>query len=204
MKRKKTRSATVGTFGKLAALYKRMADAYSETASQAGLSCAGCEDNCCYSYFQHHTYIEWAYLWKGLHALPDEKRKYFIECATDVVAQYNTALANNERPHVMCPLNEDGLCGLYEHRLMICRMHGTKNVMVLPNGEHRYFQGCYKFRQQVEGLEDFQIPMLNRTPFYQELAQLEIKFAGSALQTAPRVNLTLAEMIVQGPPSFDV
>lgn len=202
MKKKNKRTTTVGTFGKLAKLYKNMADAYANTAAEAGLSCAGCKDNCCYSYFQHHTYIEWAYLWKGLNSLSEEKRNYFIQRAKDVVAQYDEALAKKERPHVMCPLNEDGLCGLYDYRLMICRMHGTKNLMILPNGEQRYFQGCYRFREKVEGMEDFLIPMLNRTPFYQELAQLEMKYAGAALKTAPRVNLTLAEMIVQGPPAL--
>jgi Fe-S-cluster containining protein len=201
-KKKSNRTASVGTFGKLAKLYKNMADSYSKTAEEAGLSCADCKDNCCYSYFQHHTYIEWAYLWKGLNALPDEKREYFIQRAQDVVAQYDEAIAKKERPHVMCPLNEEGLCGLYDHRLMICRMHGTKNLMILPNGEQRYFQGCYRFREQVEGMDEFMIPMLNRTPFYQELAQLEMKYAGTALQTAPRVNLTLAEMIVQGQPDL--
>ena len=81
-------------------------------------------------------------------------------------------------------------------------MHGTKNLMVLPNGEQRYFKGCYRFREQVKDMDEFLIPMLNRTPYYQELAQLEMKYAGSALKSAPRVNLTLAEMIVQGPPQL--
>lgn len=202
MKKRKSRVATVGTFGKLAKLYTNMSTAYADTASQAGLSCADCEDNCCYSYFQHHTYIEWAYLWKGLNALPDEKREYFIERAKDVVRQYNDALEKKERPHVMCPLNENGLCGLYDYRLMICRMHGTRNLMILPNGEQRYFKGCYRFREQVEGMDDFLIPVLNRTPYYKELAQLEMKYAGAALKDSPRVNLTLAEMIVQGPPQL--
>jgi hypothetical protein len=55
-------------FRKLAALYERMGRAYETSAQSIGLSCAGCPDNCCTSFFQHHTYVEWAYLWKGLAA----------------------------------------------------------------------------------------------------------------------------------------
>ena len=62
-------------YRKLAALYTRMADAYADAAGRIGLSCAGCADNCCHSYFQHHTYVEWAYLWQGLTRCPNSACK---------------------------------------------------------------------------------------------------------------------------------
>lgn len=57
-------------FRKLAALYAEMQDAYSAHAQAMGLTCDRCEDNCCTSYFQHHTRIEWAYLLRGLGGCP--------------------------------------------------------------------------------------------------------------------------------------
>ena len=65
---------TAQLFSKLADLYHRMHTAYGESASEAGLSCTDCTTNCCTSYFQHHTYIEWLYVWKGMRTLPPEKR----------------------------------------------------------------------------------------------------------------------------------
>ena len=53
---------------KIADLYRRMEEAYDKVAVSLNFSCAGCPDNCCDSFFQHHTYIEWAFLWEGLAA----------------------------------------------------------------------------------------------------------------------------------------
>ncbi len=65
-------------FRKLDALYERMASVYADTSAKIGLSCEGCEENCCTSYFQHHTYVEWTYLWQGLNKLPEDKRNEYI------------------------------------------------------------------------------------------------------------------------------
>ncbi len=200
--RRASRGKAPGVFTRLATLYDRMAKAYSETAAQAGLTCEGCRDNCCVSFFQHHTYIEWTYLWRGMRELPQETRTRFLSRAAEVVRGYQSALAMNVRPSIMCPLNDDGLCGLYQHRLMICRMHGTRNIMLLPNGERRVFSGCSRFVESVQPLAEDQIPVLDRTELYRELVQLEMEFVGPNLRVLPRVNLTLAEMLVQGPPSL--
>jgi hypothetical protein len=100
----------------------------------------------------------------------------------------------------MCPLNDNGLCQLYEYRLMICRMHGVPNSFVRPDGKRISFPGC--FRCQELGLDLEEVPVLERTRFYQELASLEIAFAGSKSKDLSKVNLTLAEMLVKGPPQF--
>ena len=64
-------------FRKLAAMYADMQDAYVRHAQALGLTCDNCPDNCCTSYFQHHTRIEWAYLLQGLSELPPERRAAF-------------------------------------------------------------------------------------------------------------------------------
>ena len=178
-----------------------MEDAYKERAQQAGLSCAGCETNCCTSFFQHHTHVEWTYLWRGLNELPDARRKNFVERAKGYVQETRAALAANTPPAAMCPLNEDGLCVLYSHRLMICRMHGTRNVLTLPDGRRQIFPGCARF-SALPCSEDDACPSLDRTPFYGELAALEMEFRQKAGRPLPRVDLTLAEMLVLGPPKI--
>ena len=53
-------------------LYRRMEEAYDKVAGELNFSCAGCPDNCCDSFFLHHTYIEWGYRWEGLLKVPEE------------------------------------------------------------------------------------------------------------------------------------
>ena len=195
---------TAQLFSKLADLYNRMHIAYGESASEAGLSCTGCTTNCCTSYFQHHTYIEWLYVWKGMRTLPPEKRLHLTSMARKAIRDINATLALGALPTVMCPLNQDGRCVLYPYRLMICRMHGTRNSFTLPNGEQRIFPGCARFTTlyppRTSHEEGQTIPTLDRTPFYQELATLEIALLRTTKKPLPRVNLTLAAMIAEGPP----
>lgn len=185
---------------KIAALYKRMGSAYSDAAEQVGLSCEGCDDNCCTSYFQHHTYVEWAYLWQGMNALPETQRREYLDRAEDYVTRAQAALSAGERPRILCPLNNDGLCGMYEHRLMICRMHGVPNVLVKPNGQRVQFAGCYRTQELTRDRSD--VFVLDRTPLYRDLALLEMEFLGSKIRQLPRVDLTLAEMLLSGPPEL--
>ncbi len=55
-----------------------MEETYNKIANKIGLTCEGCEDNCCVSYFQHHTHIEWAYLFKGLSSISEAKQKEIL------------------------------------------------------------------------------------------------------------------------------
>ena len=185
-------------FRKLAALYGRMGQAYAAAAQAIGLSCDGCPDNCCTSFFQHHTYVEWAYLWKGLEALPGDRRQDYEARAEAYVREAQDALSLGGRPRLMCPLNNQGLCGLYEHRLMICRLHGVPTVSVRPDGARQEFPGCFKAQELCAGRTD--VAVLDRTALYRDLARLEMEFLGSRLRQLPRVDLTLAEMIVRGKP----
>jgi hypothetical protein len=187
-------------FENLAQLYQRMEAAYNLAAEKLGLSCEGCPDNCCASYFQHHTCIEWAYLWEGIKACPEERRQGFTDRARDYVKESQLCLAQGKTPGMMCPLNEKGLCQLYEHRLMICRMHGVPNRFVRPDGKIMRFPGCARCQGLYASLDE--VPLLDRTPFYRDLASLEMAILKAAGTPMPKVRLTLAEMLVEGPPNL--
>lgn len=191
-----------GVFSRLKDLYARMEAAYRESAAAAGLSCAGCADNCCVTHFQHHTHVEWAYLWKGMMALPAEQRERYLARARANAEEARRLTARGLRPRLMCPVNDDGLCGLYGHRLMICRMHGAANRLVRADGESMLFPGCGRYaelatRADAEGRV---LPVLDRTPFYRELAALEVDYLKRKKAGAAKVDLTLAEMLAYGPP----
>jgi hypothetical protein len=171
---------------------------YDDLASRIGLSCAQCADNCCVSYFQHHTYIEWAYLWKGLNTLDPDQKQVILERAGTNVNQSREIVSQGGRPRLMCPLNEEGLCILYSYRLMICRLHGVPNQVRMPNGQVKRFPGCHVCQELTAHMT--RVPVLDRTPLYIELAQLERDFLGSQRNNLPKVDMTLSEMLVQGQP----
>lgn len=182
---------------KLATLYGAMDAAYAAAAGAAGLSCAGCAENCCVSFFQHHTLVEWLYLHKGLEALPAQRRETYLDRARKYVAASREAVVRGEIPHIMCPLNDDGLCGLYDHRLMICRLHGVPNVLIGGMGV-REFPGCgpcQRLAAEHPGLK-----AMDRTPLLRHLAGLEMELWGNKPGRPPKVDMTLAEMLVAGPP----
>lgn len=185
---------------KIADLYHRMEEAYDKVAAELDFSCQGCPDNCCDSYFQHHTYIEWAYLWDGVMALPEDRREELLARAKKYVEECATAISHNERPQAMCPLIDDGLCSLYAHRLMICRMHGVPSAMTRPDGQAMRFPGCFRCQEITGNRHD--LPVVERTDFYRELVALEVAFLGPRRNLLPKVKMTLAEMLVQGPPKL--
>ena len=195
---KKRAQPAGNVFSRLADLYSRMEQAYALSAKAAGLSCAGCPTNCCTSYFQHHTRIEWIYLLKGVRGLTAARQAALGQRAREYMGHVQEALAAREVPTAMCPVNDNGLCTLYSHRLMICRMHGTKNSMLLPNGQEKTFAGCAQYVLLCEKA-DSAPAALDRTPFYQELAALEMELTKNTRQLQ-RVNLSIAEMILAGPP----
>ena len=129
---------------KIADLYRRMEENYDLVAKELNFTCEGCPDNCCDSYFQHHTIIEWAYLWEGLNELSEEELSEIKRRAEQYIERSQKSLMRGERPAEMCPLNRDGLCTLYLHRLMICRMHGVPSVFKKPDGNIMRFPGCFQ------------------------------------------------------------
>ncbi len=185
---------------KTAGLYHDMEVTYNRTAKDLDFSCSECTDNCCDSFFLHHTFTEWAYLWRGLEKLDDSQLKTITKKASDYVIASEASLAKRERPIIMCPLNSEGLCALYKYRMMICRLHGVPTTFTRPDGQQLHFPGCFRCQKHISNTNA--LPPLDRTEFFQRLANLEIELLGNKKRTAPRVKLTIAQMIVKGPPKF--
>lgn len=182
---------------RIADLYRRMEQAYDIVARQLDFTCDGCPDNCCDSYFQHHTYLEWAYLREGLDGLAPEQRREVEKRAAGYVAASEEALAMEERPGIMCPLNEEGRCLLYRHRLMICRMHGVPSSLTFPNGRKQTFPGCFRCQELVSDRPA--VPTVERAPLFKELVALEQELLVGRQGQLPKVKKTIAEMILREP-----
>lgn len=183
-------------------IYASMVTAYDEVADALAMTCQGCPDNCCDSYFLHYTYSEWAYLWEGIRRLDDTRLDRIMQRAREYVDQSRRLIARGERPQLMCPLNEEGRCGLYSHRLMICRTHGVPATLTRPDGRHQRFPGCFRCQELVNAIPggEYEAPAMDRTIVYKRLAQLEGRFLGDRRGVFPRIKQTIAEMIVNGPP----
>ncbi|MDD5757449.1 MAG: hypothetical protein PHI06_00035 [Desulfobulbaceae bacterium] len=180
----------------LANLYAEMEEAYSKVATLLDFSCQQCPDNCCDSYFQHHTYIEWAYLWQGLLSLPSERLNEYQGRARKAILGYQEAMDKNERPLIMCPVNDNGLCGLYQHRLLICRLHGVPASISTPDGRNRQFPGCFRCQELTAGKAN--VTTMDRTRFFKTMVNLEQSFLQG--HSLPKIKMTLAEMLLQEPP----
>jgi hypothetical protein len=185
---------------RLADLYQRMGESYDLVAGELAFTCQGCPDNCCDSFFLHHTLIEWAYLWQGLLELPEEALQKTRARADSYLTEAAASMARGERPQVMCPLNDDGLCSLYQHRLMICRMHGVPAKISRPDGRVLQFPGCFRCQELTDGLP--RVPEVDRTRLYQELVALEQELVTATRTARTRIKMTIAEMIISGPPGL--
>jgi hypothetical protein len=103
----------------------------------------------------------------------------------------------------MCPLNEQGLCVLYKHRLLVCRTHGVPAAMTRPDGRTLRFPGCFRCQELVEARADGNVvPQVERTPLLQRLARLENDLLDHRRHLLPKIRMTIAEMLVKGPPSL--
>ena len=190
----------------VASIYATMEAEYDEVAKAIKFSCNGCPDNCCDSYFQHHTYTEWAYLFQGFREQSEEKQQEILGRSKRYILDCAAAEGQGERPQVMCPLNEAGLCILYKHRLMVCRTHGVPAAMRRPDGQILNFPGCFRCQEIVKKkyVHDSEAPQMERTPLLQRLVAVERELMGDKIHLLPRVKLTIAQMLVQGPPEIAV
>jgi hypothetical protein len=188
----------------LEAIYEKLQQEYEKVAGVLDFSCNGCPDNCCDSYFLHHTYAEWAYLWLGVRQLEPERQQNLIARATAYVEQCERELEAGRRPQIMCPLNEGGLCILYEHRLLVCRTHGVPAKMTWPDGRTLQFPGCFRCQEIVAArYEQVPPPYVERTPLLRKLALLENELLENKRHLAPKVNITIAEMLMKGSPQIE-
>jgi len=175
----------------LEALYLEMDRAYHDAASYYGFNCTGCELNCCMTRFYHHTLIEWLYLYQG-YALFAAGRQSTLQVAVDEYhSNLNEAQTLAAASRLMCPLNIDGRCSLYSFRPMICRLHGISHELSLASGQTTFGPGCHLFDEQVD--HKF-YKRFDRTPFYQEMAQLEQQLRGT-VGFSGKIKVTLAGML---------
>jgi len=181
--------------GKLAILYQEMEVGYDQAAAKIGLTCQGCPDNCCDSYFLHHTYIEWAYLWRGLRTLPPPLVEAAQARARLCLDHYREAEAAESWPKIMCPLNQNGLCMLYLYRPMLCRTHGVPARLRRPDGRTLHFPGCFRCQELMAGASPVAIEM-DRTALLRRLANLENAFLGGRQTALPKMKMPLAAMLI--------
>lgn len=178
-----------GIFDKLGEIFSDMDKAYEASAASAGFSCRGCAESCCETRFYHFTWAEYLYLLKGLDGLDDDKSIQIGDRAKFVADFYRKG-SQIEIPRIMCPVNEDGLCALYEFRPMICRLHGVAHEFSMGE-QKKEGPGCQLFDEASEGKG---LKLLDRTPFYINLSMLE-KQTREVLGQPGKIKMTVAEMI---------
>ena len=188
---------------RLGETHQRLQNEYDRVARQLCFSCNGCPDNCCDSYFLHHTYTEWAFLWIGFRRLDINQQEAILQRSRAWLKECDKALAIGARPQVMCPLNDNGRCILYEHRLLVCRTHGVPATMMKPDGQELRFPGCFRCQEIVTAeYQGKPVPYVARTPLLHALAALENQLLGGKRHLFPKVRSTIAEMLVNGPPTL--
>jgi hypothetical protein len=185
-------------------IYREMENAYNAVAAQLEFSCTGCPDNCCDSYFEHHTYAEWSFLWLGFRQLPLDKQQQILQRAFSYQQDCTVSFSRNERPQVMCPLNEEGRCIVYRHRLIVCRTHGVPATMTRPDGRRISFPGCFRCQELIKarGQNATNIPSVDRTALLRRFALLENELFDGRRHLYPKIKLTIAQMLLKGPPSI--
>ncbi len=164
---------------------------YEDTATHYGFVCTGCKDNCCLTRFYHHTLLETLHLLEGFQALDNLRQVEITQRAVIVCEESRTADQAGERIRHMCPLNLGGLCLLYTHRPMICRLHGVPHELRSPGRMPDYGPGCNAFAEQCGKLPYHQF---DRTPFYAQIAKLEHQLR-RATGFEGKLKLTVSEML---------
>lgn len=181
-------------FKELKRIYAAMGRKYKEAADYYGFNCTGCIDNCCLTRFYHHTYLEYFYILEGYHTLEEKQRIEVTNRALDVCEKTAAADEKGDPVHLMCPLNFDGLCILYEYRPMICRLHGIPHELQRPGQKVVYGPGCEAFTKQCKEKGYFKF---DRTPFYIEMARLEKNFK-QEMGITQKLKKTIAQMLIPG------
>lgn len=173
-----------------------MDEEYGRLSALYGFTCEGCGENCCTQRFHHHTLAEYMFLLEGLKAAPPGLRETILRRSRVVVESYAHELQAGELFKLMCPVNFDGLCALYEWRPMICRLHGLPHYFIMPDGARKTGGGCHRIKGEGPA-------SLDRTPFYTELARIE-KNLREQLGFRERFRKTTAQMITDMSLELDI
>jgi len=176
---------------RLETLCSGMDKKYQEAAEYYGFHCKGCEDNCCFTRFYHHTFLEYLYIMEGYNTLVNEKRVEVKHRALEVCRKTRETDKKGVPVKLMCPLNFNNLCLIYTYRPMICRLHGISHVLHRPGQGLLYAEGCEVFTEQCQGKKRFEF---DRTPFYIKMAELEKELKQTVGMTQ-KIKMTVAQML---------
>ncbi len=176
-------------------LYDRMDRAYEKSASCYGFSCKGCHESCCEERFYHYTLSEFLYLMQGIQRLDARQMTLIFSRSKEVADQYGSDDREGQAGRLLCPLNSNGLCSLYDCRPMICRLHGVPYRMLRPDGTMVRGGGCHMVDWD-KSLEETADCVVDRSCLYRELSGIEIELR-QRLGFGHRIKMTVAEMIVE-------
>jgi len=177
-------------FNPIAALYNAMDKTWNKIAASYHFKCNGCENNCCKSLFFHHTYIEKAYLLHGFNALDSNRKEKILSRAESYCKKTFPQNSEIKSLKIYCPVNEDGRCLLYSYRPMICRLHGLPHELSRPGFNPVKGAGC-----DAGLFDDKTYIKFDRTPFYQQMAQIEMTFRQDLNKTG-KIKKTVAQMLI--------
>lgn len=189
---KKSPVEYAGYINSLKDIFQGMQNDYQAAADVYPFCCKGCEDSCCRTRFYHHTLLEYVYLLAGYRHLDRDTRGDIQIRAQQACEELQATDVQDVREKRMCPVNFNGLCGLYDCRPMICRLHGIPHELHRPGCDISYGPGCDEFTRLCgqAGYHKF-----DRTPHYFAMAELENKFK-KELGFTGKIKMTIAEMIV--------
>ena len=177
---------------RLKVIYEAMDQKYKEAADYYGFHCQGCHDNCCLTRFYHYTLLEYLYVLEGYNTLGPDRQIETRNRALEVCRKTDEADEKGIKVRLMCPLNFDGMCMVYNYRPMICRLHGIPHELQRGGQNVIHSPGCDVFTEQNREKSYFKF---DRTPFYIKMAELEneMKIAAGINQ---KLKMTVAEMLI--------
>lgn len=181
---------TITRFESIRTLFDHMDTAWDKIAAQYLFNCTGCADNCCQSLFFHHTHIESAYLRHGLDQLAPDKKQAILGRAKTYCEKTFDQTGAPKSLKLFCPANENGRCLVYDYRPMICRLHGLPHELTRPGFPPVRGPGCSAGKFNEKPYIKF-----DRTPFYQQMARIEIVFRRTAHKTG-KIKQTIAQILV--------
>lgn len=168
-----------------------MDQGYTRAANHYGFQCNGCEDNCCKSFFFHHTFIEKDYLLNQAKKLDQETKKKLKKNAGSYL--HKTSLGTDDlKEKPLCPLNIEEKCILYEQRPMICRLHGIPHHLNIPGREFKTNPGCDAGNSFFNSTDYFSF---DRIPYYKEMVEIEKEYK-EALGKNEKIKQTIAHMLL--------
>ncbi|MBF0318437.1 MAG: hypothetical protein HQL01_01355 [Nitrospirae bacterium] len=186
-----------GIFAASDALYRASQEHYpmvGTDGTKGPFSCTGCEDNCCTTVFYHYTLIEYFYLAEGLSQIEDmEIAGAIAERSQAYLGEIVKNPFKTDSMRIMCPLNFDGMCVVYQNRPLICRVHGVPSELRPPGKAVQHWDGCKRF-VDLNGREGLSF-VIDRTPFYSQIAALEGQLRRE-LVFFQKYRKTIAEMVL--------